>query len=131
MPDFFLDVGPDDWLKNPKATGAAEAPVPEAPAQTQAAPPAGSGIANTFKAMEGALNADLVKSMDASYQFNLTGKRFCMHLKELVLFFHGPSQDVTDVGGSKVMNFLFETRLEAHIMKQLLFLCYLLFMTSH
>ena len=77
MPDFFLDVGPDDWLKNPKATGAAEAPVPEAPAQTQAAPPAGSGIANTFKAMEGALNADLVKSMDASYQFNLTGKRFC------------------------------------------------------
>jgi len=74
MPDFFLDVGPDDWLAARKSGGAVEAPAPAAPAPPAASQTApSSGIGKTFKAMEGALSADLVKSMDASYQFNLTG----------------------------------------------------------
>jgi len=74
MPDFFLDVGPEDALK--ALSGASPAKPDPKPAETSAAAPAASGGGNVgplFDQMKAMLNPDLVKSMDASYQFNLTG----------------------------------------------------------
>jgi len=73
MPDFFLNVGPEEALAALKAGGSTGAAAP-APAQTEAAPAASAtpgSVATLFKGMEGLLTKELVEKTNASYQFNL------------------------------------------------------------
>jgi len=74
MPDFFLDVGPDDALaalKAGKTTIKASATSAAAePAQNDVSATPGS-VAALFKGMAGLMTPELVEKTNASYQFNL------------------------------------------------------------
>ncbi|XP_078427274.1 hydroxysteroid dehydrogenase-like protein 2 [Cetorhinus maximus] len=70
LPDFFLDEEPEALAKKMQDYGA----TPKFQAgKDQASAPTEGPVAETFKAIEGALNADVVKSMGGIYQFELSG----------------------------------------------------------
>ncbi|XP_069779233.1 hydroxysteroid dehydrogenase-like protein 2 isoform X3 [Narcine bancroftii] len=70
LPDFFLDEHPDSLRKKMQDYG--ETPMFEAGKQ-QVSVTAEGPVAKTFKAIEGALSADVVKSTGGVYQFELSG----------------------------------------------------------
>ncbi|CAL1530461.1 unnamed protein product [Lymnaea stagnalis] len=63
LPDFFLDVGPNELQEKLKGS----------PASKQQEGESVSGVQQTFNRMGGLLTEDLVKDMKASYQFELSG----------------------------------------------------------
>ncbi|BFY99387.1 hypothetical protein BsWGS_02427 [Bradybaena similaris] len=65
LPDFFLDVGPEE-LGHVK-TGGKSAPERAGSNNTSA------GVGGTFATIQGHLSESLVKNIGASYQFNLSG----------------------------------------------------------
>lgn len=77
LPDFFLDVGPEELAEQMSVHGATPAFYKSAPggpttSKTSAASASG-GPAQTFKALEGMMSEELVKKINAVFQFDLTG----------------------------------------------------------
>ena len=87
LPDFFLEVSPEQLAEQMKAEGAtpafyksaptggaASAAGPSSSTSASAAASATSGPAHTFKLLEGMLSEDLVKKVNGVFQFDLTGE---------------------------------------------------------
>ncbi|XP_076440093.1 hydroxysteroid dehydrogenase-like protein 2 [Babylonia areolata] len=81
LPDFFLDVGPEELAQQMSAHGATPAFYKSAPGSEPAASEATasssssslSGPAYTFQLLRGMLSEELVKRVKGVFQFNLTG----------------------------------------------------------
>ena len=86
LPDFFLDVGPEDLVKQMEEGGATPAfghtskKAEPAPASDDAA----SGPAATFKTIEGMITQDLINSMKGTFAFDLKGEGLCILKHKLV-----------------------------------------------
>lgn len=86
LPDFFLDVGPEELAHQMSAQGATpafyksapsgKASTPEAPAAAASASSSSelSGPAQTFQLLKGMVSEELVKKINGVFQFELTGE---------------------------------------------------------
>ncbi|KAM4635611.1 hydroxysteroid dehydrogenase-like protein 2 [Polymixia lowei] len=68
LPDFFLDEEPAGLVKQMEEHGATPA------FKSATAPPSGGPIEDTFNVIQGILNADVVKSTQGVYKFDLSGE---------------------------------------------------------
>lgn len=78
MPDFFLDVGPEE-LGYVKAGG-------KSSPETAGSNNRSAGVGGTFAAIQGHLSESLVKNIGASYQFNLSGRALLVNMSVFLLF---------------------------------------------
>jgi hypothetical protein len=84
LPDFFLDVGPEDVAKQMSAEGATPAfykaaPGGDKPAAKSSSSSSTGGPAAVFKALQGMLSEELVGKVKGVFQFELTGK-YTIHI---------------------------------------------------
>ncbi|KAM6986773.1 hydroxysteroid dehydrogenase-like protein 2 [Aplochiton taeniatus] len=75
LPDFFLDLEPEDLVKHMEGHGATPA-FKSGKTSSEAAPPpaAGGPIEATFNTIKGILNPDVVKTTQGVYKFDLSGE---------------------------------------------------------
>lgn len=75
LPDFFLDVGPDDLANQMSSQGATPAFYKSAPGgkASTATPPPADGPQKTFQALKLLLSEDLVQKINGVFQFELSG----------------------------------------------------------